>query len=108
MGRQRRSPALGGRILVAASSVAATIALVGWMGRVSTAGSDPEGAPAEVIRRVVVVETRSPEPYIALKAAPAGQEVVVVTRPAQVIHRPAPAAIPGPVTAAPVAKSSGS
>lgn len=107
MGQQRRSPALGGRILVAASSVAATIAMVGWMGRVATAGSDLEGAPAEVIRRVVVVETRSPEPYIALKAAEAGQEVVVITRPAQVIHR-APVVVATGATPAPVTKSSGS
>jgi hypothetical protein len=113
--RSRRSPALGSRIIVAAAATAATIALVGWMGRPAGAsGVEAVTAAAPpIIRRVVVVEAQpDPEPYITLEAAPAGRTVTVVTQPARVVSRTtaaAPAASVAPAqVAAPVTTSSGS
>ena len=81
---------------MAAAAIAATVSLVGWMGRAAQAeGATPPAASVPpTIRRVVVVQTPSTtEPYIALEAVAAGRRVVVVTRPAQVIRRaPTPGA----------------
>ena len=110
--RVRRSPALGARIVVAAGATAATIVLVGWMGRVAQAGaaSETQAPVVQIIRRIVVVQDQpAPEPYISLEAAPAGQTVTVVTTPVRVIHT-APVAAPAPavVFPVPVTTSSGS
>lgn len=105
---KRRAPARGARILVAATAVAVTVLLVGWMGRNARADGAAITPSPPTIRRVVVVETQpEPEPYIALQAVPAGRTVVVVRRPAQVIRR-APAAAGGGQVTAPVSTSSGS
>ena len=107
--RTRRAPALGARIVVAATAVAATISLVGWMGRAAQAEDASSAASVPpTIRRVVVVLTPSTaEPYIALEAVSAGRTVVVVTQPARVIRR-APAVAAGTPSAPPVTTSSGS
>ncbi len=100
----RRAPALGARILVAAGATAATIALVGWMGRAAQATGGEEATAQVIIRRVVVVEEQTaPEPYIALEAVPAGRTVTVVTQPARVVRRTTAAAAPAATTAAPAA-----
>ncbi len=106
--RNRRAPALGARILVAAAAVAITVSLVGWMGRAARADGSPAAPVPQTIRRVVVVQTPpQTEPYIALEAVPAGRNVVVVIQPAPVIRRaPAPAA--ATQAAPPVTVSSGS
>ena len=114
-GSKRRPPALGARILVAAGATAATIVLVGWMGRAAQAGAapaSPEATPT-IIRRVVVVQEQpAPEPYISLEAVPAGRTVTVVTQPARVVHRAPAAGAATPAAtapaAAPVTTSSGS
>lgn len=109
---RRRAPALGARLLVTAGATAATIVLVGWMGRAAQAGGSVTNVVSmpTVIRRVVVVQEQpAPEPYISLEAVPAGRTVTVVTQPARVVHR-APAATPAAPAAAPapVTTSSGS
>ncbi|HEX5631106.1 MAG TPA: hypothetical protein VFY15_05550, partial [Acidimicrobiia bacterium] len=87
--RARRPPALASRMFVSAAATAATIAMVGWIGRASA--GEPVTAATTVRRVVVVVPPPDPVPYITLEALLPGRTVTVVTQAPRVVHR-APAA----------------
>ncbi len=93
-------------MFVSAAATAATIAMVGWIGRAS-AGEPMTPAATTVRRVVVVVPPPDPVPYITLEALLPGRTVTVVTEAPRVVHR-APAASSTASAAPVVTTSSGS